>query len=496
MSGISNIRFSGIASGLDTDTIIKQLMTVEKSPLNKLEQQKQLTIWKRDAYREVNTLYSSLRTLADGLRLESSFNKTAATSSDSSVVTVQSNGKSTENSYSIKVNQLATSATIAGEALGSGIDMNASGLTTSDIQFSVNGKTVTVTSSSTRQSVINDINNSGAGVIASFDQTNGRLIISSKQTGESSQVQINDASGFLGNNFGLKETNGAPITSITKSGKNAEVEVNGTVMTMPNNSFEMDGVSFFLKGTSSSAVTVDVSKDVQGIVDKITAFVDKYNELIEKVNGKIGEKKDRSYTPLTNEQKEEMSEKQIDLWESKAKQGLLARDGLLESTLTTLRNSFMSAVEGLPEGKNTLSYIGITTAASSKDAYLEKGKLHIDTEKLKAALTSDPEGVAALFTQSPLNGTKSQLGFAERIKKDLDASISLLTRKIGSGSSSEIADESLMGKELRNLNTRISDMKNKLTTVEDRYYKKFTAMEQAIQKLNSQGSWLSQQLGG
>lgn len=494
MNNLSGIRFSGMASGLDTDAIIKQLMTVEKYPLNKLNQQKQLTIWKRDAYREINTLYSSLRTMADGLRLESNFKKTAVTSSDSSVVSVQSNGKSSINSYSIKVNQLATSATIAGQAMGPGIDLDAEGLTTDDIQITVNGKNIKVTSTSTMQSVINDINKSDAGVVASFDQTNGRLFINSKQTGEKSEINIVDLTGFLANKFGLKDSDGKAITSQT--GKDAIVEINGTVMTMPNNSFTMDGVSFFLKGTTTSVVTVDASRDVQGMVDKITAFVDKYNELIDKVRGKLDEKKNRDYTPLTDEQKEQLSEKQIDLWETKAKSGILYRDSMLESALTTLRQSFMNEVEGLEKGKNTLSYIGIGPASNSKDAYLENGKLHIDTEKLKSALINDPDGVTALFTQSPLNGTKTQLGYAERIKKDLESAISTLTKKIGTGTSSEILDNSLMGRELKTLNTRIYDMKDRLTTIENRYYKQFTAMEQAIQKLNSQGSWLSQQLGG
>ncbi|MGG3284364.1 flagellar filament capping protein FliD [Paenibacillus solani] len=493
MNNISGIRFSGIASGLDTDAIIKQLMTVEKYPLNKLNQQKQLTIWKRDSYREVNTLYSSLRTLADGLRLESNFNKTSVASSDNSVVTVQSNdGSTTANSYSIKVNQLAASATIAGQAMGSGIDLNAAGLTGTDIEFKINGKPIKVTSTSTMQSVIDDINKSGAEVTASFDQTNGRLFLTSKQTGEKSEINIEDSTGVLASKFGLVGSDGKAITF--QAGKDAIVEMNGTVMTMPNNSFTMNGVSFFLKGTSTSAVTVEASRDVQGMVDKITAFVEKYNELIDKVRGKLDEKKNRDYTPLTDEQKEAMSEKQIELWETKAKSGILYRDSMLESVLTTLRQSFMNEVEGLDKGKNTLSYIGIGTAKNTKDAYLENGKLHIDTEKLKSALINDPDGVVALFTQSPAGGTKTQLGYAERIKKDLDAAISSLAKKIGSGSSENL-DNSLMGKELRTLNTRIYDMQDRLVTIETRYYKQFTAMEKAIQKLNSQGSWLSQQLG-
>lgn len=502
MGSISNIRFSGMASGLDTDQIIKDLMKVERFPLDRLQQNKQTLMWRRDAYREVNLMYSSFRSLTDSLRLESTFDKQKAVSNNTGVVTAQAGAGAVTGSYSIKVNQLASGATIVGSALGSGIDLKATGL--KEGNFTITGPnknpdgtslkvTINVTSASTRQSVIDDINSSGTGITASFDSTNGRLILSTKQTGEDASISIDDPSNVFALNLGIATTAG-PV-----KGKDANVELNGATMTMSTNSFTFNNITFSLKGTTSSASTVDVSQDTDGIISKITDFVNKYNEIIDTVHGKITEKKDRNYTPLTDEQKEAMTEKQIDLWESKAKVGLLSGDDMLESTLLSLRQAFMGKVDGLPKGQNTLASIGIATS-NSKDAYKENGKLHIDVDKLKDALLNNPEGVKALFTQTSEKPTtdparKGELGFAERVKETLDSSISLMIRKIGSGTLSEILDSSIMGRQLRELNDKIYNMEDKLQTTEDRYYKKFTAMEKALQDLNNRGSWLSQQLG-
>ncbi|WP_379157255.1 flagellar filament capping protein FliD [Paenibacillus sp. sgz5001063] len=486
----SSIKFTGMASGIDTEKIVTDLMKVEKLPLTKLQQQRQTLMWKREQYQETNLQYSSLRNLADGLRFESSFDAKVATSNNSTIVTAQSTTGAVEGSYSIKVNELASTAVVAGESLAAGTTLTQTGLT--EGKFTITGpggpKEITVTSTSTRQSVINDINNAGIGITASYDATNMRLMLSTKQTGAAASITIDDTANVLKSNLGIG-------TTALTSGKDANVEINGAAMKMATNTFNFNGVTFSLKGTSSAAVSVDVAQDTEKIVSKITDFVNKYNELIDSIKSKLDEKHNREYAPLTEEQREAMTESQITIWESKAKKGLLANDDMLESTLSTLRNSFMNQVKGLPIGKNTLSSIGIATA-SGKDAYKENGKLHIDTVKLKEALAADPESVKALFSKASTSDPKlkSEMGFAERIKQDLDQSISNMARKIGSSSQSETVDSSLMGTELKYLNTKIYSTEDKVTAAETRYYKQFAAMEKAIQNLNNKGSWLTSQL--
>jgi flagellar hook-associated protein 2 len=149
----------------------------------------------------------------------------------------------------------------------------------------------------------------------------------------------------------------------------------------------------------------------------------------------------------------------------------------------------------LPQGKNTLSYIGITTA-SGKDAYKENGKLHIDVTKLEEVLQNDPEGVKALFTATSTSDPKlkSEMGFAERIKLDLDQAISKMGSKIGASSLSDTVDSSTIGQNLKYLNSSIYTMNERLSRVQTRYEKQFAAMEKAMQNLNNQSSWISSQL--
>lgn len=486
----STIKFTGMASGLDTDSIIKDLMRVEQLPLTKLQQSKQLLMWKREQYKEINTLYSSLRNMTDGLRFDSSFNKKAATSNNTNVVTAQANNGAIDGSYSVKVNSLASSAIVVGEPLSTNASLTDVASTPGD--FTITGpdgtKTITVTATSTRQSILDDINNSGTGIIASYDEANKRLMLSTKQIGEASSITISDASNVLKNSLGVG-------TTATTKGKDASVEINGTTMSMASNSFTFNGVNFSLRGVSTTAVSVDVAQDTSAVVSKITDFVNKYNEIIDTVTSKLNEKKSRDYKPLTDEQKEAMKESQITAWEKKAQSGLLNNDDMLKSTLITLRHSFMNAIEGLPQGKNTLSYIGITTA-SGVDAYKENGKLHIDVAKLEEVLQKDPEGVKALFTATSTSDPKlkSEMGFAERIKLDIDQAITKMGRKIGSSSLSDTVDSSTLGQELKYLNSSIYTMNERLSRVQSRYEKQFAAMEKAMQSLNNQNSWLSSQL--
>lgn len=293
---ISNIKLSGLVSGLETDTIINQLMKIERSPLDKLNQQKTKISWKREAYREVNTSLSNIQTLVNKLRFSSSFSKQTATSSDNSVVTATSSSSATSGGFSIKVNSLASSAMVAGTTKN---------VTTKDLvattgSFEIVGPkgtaTVNVTADSTYDSVMRQVNSSNIGVTMSYDSINGRFMMSSSTTGDSSLIQINDAGGTASSLFGLS-------TPTAAKGTNASVEVNGQPMTFSNNAFELNGVRFDLKGVSTSTVSVTVAKDTAGIVDQIKGFVEQYNSLVTSVTSKTKETVNRNYTPLTDEQK-------------------------------------------------------------------------------------------------------------------------------------------------------------------------------------------------
>ncbi|WJH27486.1 flagellar filament capping protein FliD [Paenibacillus sp. CC-CFT742] len=498
---MSNIKLSGMVSGLDTDTIIKQLMQVERAPLDKLTQQKQKIAWKRDEYREMNTMLTSIRNLADKLRFSTSFNKQSATSSNTSVVTATASSTAASGSYAIQVNKLASSALVTGSTVS--VDSTKSTVT-ADGAFTIegaNGKSVNINmtaGTTTYDSIIKQVNAANIGVTLSFDSINKRFMASTAATGENATIQITGT--------GASELGFGTMTSPQK-GSDASVQVNGQTMTFANNAFELNGVRFDLKGVSTTATSVTIAKDTSSIVDQIKGFVDQYNTLVDKVNEKTKAVPNRNYVPLTDEQKESMTEKQIDLWESKAKTGLLYRDDILTDALSSLRSALINKVDGLSTTSNgvktgidTLSDIGITFKKYTPGLAGDLGKLELDESKLKDAIASNPDGVMNLFTKtSSLDSNdknyQKESGIGERLYGALNTQINKIMKRIGSGTVSDAADSSQLGEQIRGLNSRMDVLKTRMQAAEDRYYKQFTAMELSLQKLNSKGSWLSSQLG-
>ncbi|MEC0207171.1 flagellar filament capping protein FliD [Paenibacillus lautus] len=484
------IRISGMASGMDIDKIVTDLMRAEKLPAQKLYQKKQSLIWSRDEYRNVNKTLSQLMNSADKLRFSTNFSKLSASSSNESVVsaTVKSGAKAA--SYSVQVNKLATSATLIGDELPVGTKFDETILANGTITIS-NGTTDKdiQLGSKTIKSVLTEISNSGLGVRASYDTKNNRITLVSETMGEKSQIEL------TGDTTALGFANG-----VVNKGNNAEVLVNGQSISISNNNLELDGVSLSLKGVSSSPVVVNVSKDISAVKNTIMDFVNLYNDTIDKLRSKTSETLFRDYKPLTDEEKSGMTEKQIELWESKAKSGLLRNDSIIEETIYSLRNALAQGLESTGSFKS-LSDIGIDFKSFLDGGVTELGKLKIDESKLEQAIIDHPDEIVNLFTQVPTADKSNpkerfaQTGFADRIYQTLQTQSSKISKKIGNGTNSEAVDNSYYGNLLKDLNSKILSMDDRLERIETRYYKQFTAMEKAIQQLNSQGSWLSQQLG-
>ena len=215
--------------------------------------------------------------------------------------------------------------------------------------------------------------------------------------------------------------------------------------------------------------------------------MDEYNKVIEAINGKLYEERFRGYPPLTDEQKEAMSDKEVELWEQKARSGLLRNDPVLSSIVSQMRTLMYQQVEGTGSVYSTLSSIGIKT----KD-YKEFGKLHIDENRLREALNNDLEGVVSLFSQS--GEVDSQKGLAVRLYDAVNSGITRLSDKAGSSTSLITYDNSYIGKRIREMDKRIESMEEYLLRLEDKYWRQFTAMEKALNEMNSQSMWLSQQL--
>ncbi len=478
MAGINNIRFSGIASGLDTESIVKQLMQVERMKVDRYYQQKQVLEWKREDYRDINTKLLALRNIVFDLRLQGTFMGKKVTSSNESILKATANNTAVEGRFEIVVKQLATGVTR--ESNYSEDAGFVDGKLVQGGTFKLNGVEITLEEGETVAAIAAKIN-AVAGetkVRATFDTDKQMFYLMTTNTGSEASITITDSQ--FGDVSFLQDFASAP-------GKNAIITFNGgSDIEFASNQFTFNNINFDLRGADSNTiVTLSVDNDVDAVMEKIKAFVDSYNAVMEKISTKLTEKRFRDFPPLTDEQKEAMRESDIEKWEEKARSGLLANDSLLNGIYSNLRMVTASAISG--DGKyRTLSSLGIGTIA-----WYDQGRLHVDEEKLRKALTEDLDGVIKLFTATQeRDGTD---GIATRLYKAISTGMQSITDK--AGSSSSLVDQSFLGKQIDEINDRIDQMEDYLIRVEERYWAQFTAMEAALQRMQSQSDWIAAMMG-
>jgi flagellar hook-associated protein 2 len=379
-----------------------------------------------------------------------------------------------------------------------------------NLVFSINGKEFIFSKNVTLSSMMNTINNDNdANVIITYNEISDKFEITAKQLGPGENIRISQEGG---NFFGDGAENGASgintILPITEYGSDVEVKINGQTIVRSSNTFTVNGITYTVKEMSGTVQTIQVSTNVDEVYNNIKSFVDEYNSLIDTIYGKLYEKYDRDYPPLTEALKESMSEKEIELWESKAKTGLLRNDSILENIVFSMRKALYDKIEGV---NINLSSIGITTGS-----YEERGKLKIDEAKLKEAILNNPDEVMELFAKKSETHPSylrtmsageraarySESGLAQRLFDIIEDNISTIRDSRGKkgallekagieGDASEFSN--IIFNEIVAYNYKIDSLYDKLVKKENDYFAKFAAMERIIGQMNAQSSWLSMQ---
>lgn len=514
-----DLRIAGLASGLDTHGIIDQMMQIERLPLNKMMQKKQILEWQRDDFREINLKLQEFRKfLSDSFARQATLNAKSAQSTDKGRVSATARADANDMSYVIsEVEQLAKAASNAStDAIGVGngkINPNAklseinfaNGFTDGDT-FSIttydkNGQEVTrsftVDGSKTLNELMREVNRSDVGVSMFYDEHTGKVSISRTETGkfnpDAAGPEIKFSGDFLTNTLNLDEAE-------ELAAQNAKFTINGLETERTSNTFTIDGTTFTLHETFSAGndVTINITKDVDGVVESVKEFIEKYNEMIELVNGKLTEERYRSYTPLSEEQKSAMKDKEIELWEERARSGLLRNDPILSSGLSEIRMALSESIRGLESalGIKSLADIGIVTTKN----YMDGGKIELDTaakgvdrltgeERLRRAIEQDPDAFYQVFMGGSSDSPRAEQGVARRIITLIDKT---LKENIEQRAGNEFRQnhQFAIGRELDDVNNRISNFERRLQMVEDRLWRKFSAMESALAKLNSQSESL------
>lgn len=355
-----------------------------------------------------------------------------------------------------------------------------------------------ITASESLNQVINRVNNANVGVTMFYDSFADKVSLTRTETGDFLYSgQLSDAASGTINQISatgdfLEELLQFSSTE-SSNGTNSVFTINGMTTSRSTNTFEMNGVTFTLKNTFNDPlrpVSLSVNNDSNQVFNNIKTFVDKYNELIDKLQKKSSEEYYRSYQPLTDEQRETLSDKQQEQWEEKAKSGLLRRDPILSQVLSEMRSDFYTPVDNLEVNPNfkQLASIGITTSSN----YLEGGKLTINETKLRKAIEDDPTSVEKLFNVE--GSTDSQNGLIHRLYDSVNETMEKLKGRAGNSFSTN--QQFALGKELLNIDSQINRFESRLIQIEDRYWRQFTAMEKAIQRNNSQSMYLMQQFSG
>ncbi|MGG4216671.1 flagellar filament capping protein FliD [Paenibacillus jamilae] len=485
-------RISGLASGMDIDSMVKKLMTAERVPLDKMNQQKQLMEWKRENYRESSTKIVSFQDKMTTLSRTAAINPQKVTVTGNSDALSATASSLASGVLDISVTSLATAARSVSNSTWT--EKASSELAFADgaaRTVQVGSSTIDVDANETIESFVKKINdNSKTGVTALYDAKSG-LSLTSKTTGS----QTFNIDSQISSEFKLSLTNGT----------DAVLKVNGLDVTKSSNNFTINGVDITLKTAGGAATRIEATKDTDKIVENIQSFVDAYNDVLATLNSKISEQRYTKYAPLTTEQKADMSDDEVKLWTTKAKSGMLRNDPILQDTLSEMRNAMIQGVDiGRvdTDGKNKplmMSELGITTGT-----YDTKGKLILDADKLRAAVEKDPDVIANFFgKQDPstalTNKYTQQDGVIAKLKKISNTSLQRMadtagTSKVSSDLTAAFLSTSSMGEQLSSLDRRISDMTSRLTMIETNYYKKFTAMETSINKYNSTSSSLTSML--
>ncbi|KEI03862.1 flagellar filament capping protein FliD [Clostridium botulinum] len=512
-------RFIGLATGLDTDAQIKKMLMAEQNRIDRVKQQKQMTQWKQEEYvditKEVKELKSTFLDILSpnetNLMKSSAYTSTKATienaETNGGIVDATSLPGARSGKYKIKVKQMATAASIKSKDLPKEINESIS----FDISVNDNsGKSKVIKVSipktkdgkiRTQKEFVSELKNykfDNGGkkeklsdyVDINYSELINKMTISSKQTGSDSKIKISASVDSLGIATPSEISGQDAIVEITEPG-----QINGTEVVKKENSFDIDNIQYNITGADKNKeVTINVKSDVSGTINKMKKFVEKYNSLLEKVNGKLSEKKSYKFKPLTEAQRKDMKEDERKEWDKKAKEGVLRNDMDLSNMLSQMRSAFIDKIE---DAGITASEIGITT---SRD-YTKRGKLQINEEKLTKALEKNSDKIQELFTKSSsktnVQDKYKEEGIFCRINDILDKYVGregTLIKKAGYKDSRWSKDNDL-SKNIVKQEKKIKDLEKIMFEKQERYYQMFARLEKAMNQMNAQANWLSSQMG-
>ncbi|MCM1188956.1 MAG: flagellar filament capping protein FliD [bacterium] len=511
------MRLSGLMSGMDTESIVQQLVQAKQTKVDTAKKDQTKLEWKQEIWKDLNKKLKSLQSKFLGnMRFTSAYTQKVTKVSDSSAVSVITGEGAVNGVQDLTIRKLAKTAYFTGGKISKkegASEEELSALTKmsdlmdfdTDEDGNAVSKTITLTQGGketnielTADTTISDVLTQlkEQGLNASFDAKQQRFYISAKESGADGNFTLTGdadamkALGFAEPPADASEEDAQKYATYV-NGQNAQILLNGALYESSDNVFEINGLTFTAQKEAEN-VTVTTQQDTDGIYDMIKNFLKEYNEIINEMDKLYNADSAKGYEPLTDEEKDAMSETEIEKYEQKIKDSLLRRDSTISSLSSTLKKDMMSGIE--VNGKTMyLSNFGIETLNYFLAEDNEKNAYHIagdpddentsgDADKLKSMIASDPDTVVSFFTQ---------------LAKNMYDDMSEASKSIeGYRSFGSFYDDKKMKSDYDDYKTKIKDLEAKLADYEDKWYAKFAAMETAMAKMQSNASAVTSLLGG
>ena len=508
------IRITGMNSGLDTESIITALTSTKKTKLETFQgEQKKLT-WKQDKLKELNKKVVSFYNGAlSNMRFSSSYTKKTTSASNSNAVDIITGEKAMNTSQTLDVLELAKASYLTGNKVEVGgqpakgsTGISELGISAGDqIKFQIGDDpedvlAVDIKEGDTIDKILSRLKGAESEkthtkLDFNYDENNGRFYVASQKEGAKASFKIAETTDAM-SKLGLSVTTNAETgDSNYVAASSAKIKLNGVEYTSENNVFEINGLTITAKETAKN-ITLTTKQDTSGIYDNVKNLIKEYNDLMKEFSTLYNADAAKKYSMLTDDQKDQMSEKEVEEWENKIKEGLLSRDENVGNIRNAMKEMMLSSFDiTLKDGttaKLSLASFGISTGSYFSTEENERDVLHIDgdpddsvtsgnTDLLKAAISSDPDKVQSFFTE---------------LSRALYTKLGDMMKGTQYSSAYTIYEDKLMASQYSAYNTKISDAQKALEAAQDKYYKQFSTMETALSKINSASGSLSSFFGG
>ena len=498
------LRVTGLASGLDTESIISELVSVNSYKVASLQKDQTRLSWKTDAWKTMNSkVYGFYTSTLSDLRFSSSYSTRKTTVSNANVATVKTSGKASNTTQTMRVEKMAKAGYLTGGELNgsvkadtklSEIDPSLAG-TNGKIGLKIgSGETIEleITEETTVQNIVDQLKEHGLN--ANFDEKNQRMFISAEDTGEQYDFELEglDEAGTKALKALKINMNDADTEAKKIAGQNAVIYLNEARFENDTNNFDINGLSInVMQETGDKEVTLTTGVDTDGMYSTIKNFLGKYNELMQGMLEAYNADSSKGYDPLTSDEKAAMTESEIDEWEKKIKDSLLRRDETLGMTISSLNDIMNMGVEMKDGSTMYLFDFGINTPGYFNAEQNYRNSFHIDgdkddavssknEDKLMAAINADPDKVAEFF-----KGLTGKL-------------YTKLTDLMGSSDYSSaytLYNDKQMKTDYTDYTSKIAQAELDLNAKMDKYYQKFAAMESAMAQLQNQQNSFTSMLG-